>query len=1139
MRIEEVESYFSHLEERIKKEFEIASRAREKGFDPELKPEIIVTRDYAERVEKLLNLPGIAEEIRKLEAEGKNREEIAMTLADRIVLTQLELNDEKVAEKALRLALAIITEAVPIAAVIEGLAKVEIRRDTRSRWLALHFASPIRAAGGTAAALTILIGDLIRRKLHLDKFVPTPQEIERYVEETELYADLEHLQYTPSPDEVRLAVANIPVEVTGEPTHKDVTVTTNRGLERVGHDFVRGGAILALAEGVIQKAPKLLKYVEKLNLDGWEWLEEIAHHFQAKESKEREEIPETEETEEIEEEADEEEERYLQEVIGGRPVFSHPQRQGGFRVRYGRARNTGYATVGMHPATMVILGGFPAVGTQLKTEFPGKAATIAPVDTIEGPTVKLSDGSVVRIRTLEEARRLKDEVIEILSLGDLLISFGEFLENNHPLLPPCWCEEWWAKELKKRGADSQDLSVYLEPPYPPPPPELAIELSEKYGVPLHPYYTFDFQFLNKEELSQLIKWFESARIIREGNKTVLELQVAPAKKFLEQIGVPHRVEQNKVIIEEFALPLIRCLGLENHQKYEILEKYTEVLTIVEKIAGLPLRQKTTALVGTRMGRPEKASPRKMKPPPHILFPVSTAGGPTRSIVKAASSGVPVIAEIVHLRCPNCQRITIRKKCENCGSETEYFRSCPVCNREINEERCRIHGERVSFASRRMIPLREMLENALRNLEEQPPREIKGVKGMTSAYKIPEPLEKGILRAKHQIFVFKDGTVRYDSTNMPLTHFRPREVGVSIDKLKKLGYNRDFKEKPLENEDQLLELKVQDIIISRDCAEYLVRVANFLDDLLEKFYHLPRYYNCRSPEDLVGHLVITLSPHTSVGVVARIIGFTDANVMFAHPFLHAARRRDCDGDQDSVMLLLDGLLNFSRRFLPEKRGGTMDAPLMLTYRVDPLEVDKEAHHVEVNYDLPLEFYEQAAGKNPSELLHLVKVVEQNLHSEQKYQIGFMFDTSGISNGPLNTTYKVLQTMEEKAWTQLELAKRIRAVDEHDVARRLIEHHFIPDIRGNLRAFASQKFRCTSCNKKYRRVPLSGVCECGGNLVLTVSQGGIKKYLQLAVEIAKQFDVGEYLKQRVELLAEEIKSTFSEGGSKQLSLADFLV
>jgi len=40
------------------------------------------------------------------------------------------------------------------------------------------------------------------------------------------------------------------------------------------------------------------------------------------------------------------------------------------------------------------------------------------------------------------------------------------------------------------------------------------------------------------------------------------------------------------------------------------------------------------------------------------------------------------------------------------------------------------------------------------------------------------------------------------------------------------------------------------------------------------------------------------------------------------------RDDCDGDADSVMLLMDAFLNFSFDFLPDKIGGLMDAPLEL-------------------------------------------------------------------------------------------------------------------------------------------------------------------------------------------------------------------
>ena len=64
---------------------------------------------------------------------------------------------------------------------------------------------------------------------------------------------------------------------------------------------------------------------------------------------------------------------------------------------------------------------------------------------------------------------------------------------------------------------------------------------------------------------------------------------------------------------------------------------------------------------------------------------------------------------------------------------------------------------------------------------------------------------------------------------------------------------------------------------------------------------------------------------------------------------------CDGDEDSVILLLDGLLNFSKMLLPAKRGGMMDAPLVLTVNLDPHEIDDESYTVDQVANYPLEFY----------------------------------------------------------------------------------------------------------------------------------------------------------------------------------------
>ena len=84
-------------------------------------------------------------------------------------------------------------------------------------------------------------------------------------------------------------------------------------------------------------------------------------------------------------------------------------------------------------------------------------------------------------------------------------------------------------------------------------------------------------------------------------------------------------------------------------------------------------------------------------------------------------------------------------------------------------------------------------------------------------------------------------------------------------------------------------------------------------------------------------------------------------------LHAATRRDCDGDEASVTLLLDALLNFSRSYLPSTRGATQDAPLVLTYQLIPSQVDDMIFDMDVVWKYPLEFYEACNSyKKPKEV-----------------------------------------------------------------------------------------------------------------------------------------------------------------------------
>ena len=220
---------------------------------------------------------------------------------------------------------------------------------------------------------------------------------------------------------------------------------------------------------------------------------------------------------------------------------------------------------------------------------------------------------------------------------------------------------------------------------------------------------------------------------------------------------------------------------------------------------------------------------------------------------------------------------------------------------------------------------------------------------------------------------------------------------------------------------------------------------------------------------------------------------------------------------------------------------MDLPLILTTRIDPSEVDKEAHNVDTLSRYSLEFYESTLQHiNPKELEDKMGLVASRLGTELQYEkFGFTHDTDDISSGPKMSNYKTLKTMMDKMNAQLSLAARIRAVDEADVAYKVIERHFLPDIIGNMRAFSKQSVRCPSCNISYRRPPLQGVCnKCGGKLTLTVHEKSVKKYLEISKDIAQRYNIPPYAQQRIVLVEKSIDSLFTSDKVKTTKLTDFL-
>jgi len=1129
---EEYNNYLTSLERQLSNIYEVAQNARRKGLDPLPHPEAELAKDLAELVEGLVGPRGVAESIREL-SKKMPREALAFKIVEQIIQGRFgSMGPREAAEQAIRTALAILTEGIT-AAPVQGVARIEIKTNPdRTKYLAIYYAGPIRSAGGTEQALTIVIGDYIRRLLNLAPYKPTEDEISRFIEEVRVFERMvSRFQYHISDEELKKAIQNIPVEVTG--TESDpVEVSSYRNLPRIETNRVRGGALRVVNDGIVGRAAKVLTIIDKLGIDGWEWLGSLKEFSKKKKS------------------------GFMEDVIAGRPIFSFASRTGGFRLRYGRARNTGLAAVGIHPATMVAVQNFLAAGTQLRLEGPGKGGIVVPVDSIEPPIVRLKNGSVVRF-TLQNCRQLEKLVNKILFLGDIVIGFGDFVYTNKPLRPSGYTEEWWREDLaaaieknygnslseaaKAASLSSPALEAMLADPFHNKPDvKEAIAISLVLGVPLHPSFTFFWENISLEEFKALRGWLLAAERKEEDGllQVIVGTKETAAKSVLEKLCVQHEVAANKVrVVGEEAHVLALCLGALRSEVQ--IEHSDSVFDAIQAFTGFTVRAKALSYVGARMGRPEKAKRREMKPLVHALFPVGLAGGSRRNLSEASNNG-KIEVELVRRRCVRCGKITFQIKCPDCESETVLEKVCPQCGRRMNEAVC--PGCDVSTRSYELqeVDLKRLMSDACRRLGLPVLNLVKGVKGMTNETKTPEILEKGILRAKHGLSVFKDGTIRFDATNAPLTHFTPKEMGVSVEKLRLCGYTHDQDGKPLTEPEQVCELKLQDVIIPYKCAEYFVKVANYLDELLEKVYKLPPFYKVKKISDLVGRLVVGLAPHTSVGIIGRIIGFTPLNVCYAHPIWHSAKRRDCDGDEDTLMLALDTILNFSKVYLPSQIGGIMDAPLLIIPVVNPVEVQRQAHEVDVAAKYPREFYEKTLEQaEPRQLGSLINLVEHRLNTPAQFEgYKYTIPVSDVNACNPESIYKKLGKMTDKLHSQLSLAEKIVAVDADIVAKKVLTTHFVRDIAGNLRAFATQKFRCKACNKKFRRAPLVGKCpSCGGELTLTVYRGGIEKYLQEALRLIKKYGLSDYYTQRLSIVEEELLSLFEGKKPRQVSLTAF--
>jgi len=1626
MLSEKTKKYFEEFDKEVKKVYEMAGEAKKKGLDPVDKVEVPLAMTMAQKCVELIatlypQMSGCGIDERMIEFEemyGKLDPTVVFKIAEEVAkqkFCEFE-NILQAIDAGIRLGFAYQTIGV-VASPIEGYTefKVEKTRDGKEYFKA-YFSGPIRSAGTTASCVVLMLIDYMRELFGYAKFDPSEEEAKRYVtENTDYHERISNLQYFPLEEEMLFLAKHLPIQLAGDPTTQ-LEVSNYKNLDRVETNFVRGGMCLIFSEGLAQKAAKGFRLYNKvkgngIKMTGFDWIPEYLELHEkltsAKGKKLGDNVP-----------------VYIKDLVAGRPIFGHPARSGAFRFRYGRGRTSGFSAASLHPATMAITDDFIADGTQLKIEKPTKGCIVTSCDSIDGPIVKLNNGSVKKLKTRDEARKIYRDVDEIIYSGDILFPFSDVLNRNANLIKPGYVEEWWNLELEKAGGKVGNFyEVELEK---------AVELSKEYKIPLHPSYIFYWTQISKGQFLDLVNWLNHS-IIR-GGKVVFPFNKTEQEKFeigkrgLELLGVEHEVTtENVVLSKKDSKALFVNLGLnlnllkEEEQflkeivKVGDFKKELEVLEIVNSVSEFVIKDKAGVFIGSRMGRPEKAKLRKLTGSPNVLFPIGKEGGRLRSLQAACEVG-KVRSSFPLRYCNKCKKETIYPSCEICGGKcVKMFYS-----REDKEKLFEQKEGYVDYCTFD-LDINHYFNKAVESLglgKNDLPLLIKGIRGTSSEGHVMEHLAKGVLRARHGLQVNKDGTIRVDGTETPIVCFKPEEIFVSVEKLKEIGYDKDIYGNDLVDKSQILELMPHDILLpccpdsgEEKSDDVFLKVCNFVDEELEKFYKLKSFHNVKTRNDLVGQLGVFMAPHNCGGVICRFIGFTKTQGLYASPYMHAAVRRDCfdyntfitinqngiwnnrkigeiveelnprkivdgyetkeievknyktigvgkkieevcvnnftkhekqkmfkiktalgkeisvtenhkflindkikrmsdlrigdklplsykininskdkkqinlleclsdenlmvrgigelvckveenkiinilnklkitkkqfmnfklrdsypcsfvlmldketqnkifkigkiaakrdnielpivvdlgnelleviglyiaegysrsvigkkglnqvyiasndlnlrkfikkvikkyfglvpsekkedrvtfsscvfylfiskilgcgsiarekripslfldlpldrlacvlrgyyegdgsvslsdrrvscdsvsegllydlefclarfgifskkyeyeklpgpkvkefyvrkdrkiplfkitkliigsdfvknfgrigflskrknkilnyhlnkksflgmriekdenfvydsiisiedigekesyclnvdtknhlvlansimsrqcDGDEAAIMLLSDVLLNFSRKFLPSHRGGTQDAPLVLNSKIDAGEVDDQILDFELSMGYPLELYEKAEKELHSSEVKEIEIVSKILREGRDpfVNIGFTHDTKNINEGVLCSAYKLLPTMKDKVEHQMALVEKLRCVDEADTARLMIERHFMRDMRGNLRKFSMQGFRCVGCNEIMRRLPLTGVCpRCRGKIIFTIHEGGIKKYLEIATDLAKKYNLSTYMQQNLELVKRYIESIFGKELEKQKALDEF--
>ena len=1061
----EYRNYFTELATTYYNYMTVASAAHTRNIDPSNTPEVIQSFGSKDRFLSTIGNKAILDDITS--HHNQSRYITALLIGRNFLLGKYGFADPIInANKGLDAALTYIAKASYSLSTPAINLKTQSHPDN-SYHLSLVITPNTFRLNPTHAFFSLLFAEETRKHLGFQRAPPVEGlNFRRYVEGYQEKATVVQ--------SIKQTLQSLPVEIICD------LQSTPQPRPGTSHNITNDLITKFIFSIVILRNKANSKLINKLGISGWEWLQALPDTYKSSRP---------------------------------HPQHSTPQISsklpGSFRFILGRAPNTGFGTAGFHPTAFEVLDNLLVTGTQVKIDSLVTVRAL-PVDSIEPPIVKLHNGTVLALESNKKAREVKNQITKILSYGDILIS-AEDLPASEEFLEG-YTIEHWADQLKSTRASTniQDIpsvdKLLTDPFHTTPSFEEALEISRRLDIPMHPHYTYSWELITLRDLIDL----KTETIFNSAHPSEIRFSNTPrTKSILEKLLLPHTIEDNIIIAENDHTKAISYILSSIHT--DDVKTFTSMHDLITAQTGIQFKQKTETNVQVTIAGPEISTNRSLQPPAHSIFPVGRTSY-SRDIIVACNTITKT--ELPKYLCKQCKATTPYPVCSTCRTTSTQLFHCPYCATSSDTTQCKKCGRAAVRFDATPINLQQILNSAIEEAQIRPYAPLRGIDKARGPQRKVERLEKGILRQRHNLFVFKDGTIRFSITNAPLTHFTPKMIGTDPATLRQLGYTSDVNGNQTIDENSLLVLRPQDVVIPYTAADYLRRTADFIDETLKKLYKIRPFYDFKNLNDLIGHLIVGISPATSIGLIGRIIGFVDASVCYAHPAWHAAKEHNASADD--ITLFMDVLLNFSPQFLSYQNGDFFGAPILLVPILDP---DDSI---------------VITRRKPTD------VIDQPRRARLKmedffFTCDFTYPTSVLSTSHAKSSYFDL-SLKERIQTQLSIIDKATCIDADRAANEILQNAAGRIVLDLIQQYTTQRFKCKNCGETYRRPTMKGLClTCEKQLQPTMSSETIESLVTLGNSIASRYKLSRDTQEQLTLASESFD--LLKHGKKQTTLVDY--